>query len=309
MGVRARRLLARSAKALSVFGAIATVARFWPSDRWVAFSIFAYAPSPFLLLCGLLCLFLLRKHSFFWIALNIVLAVAQLTHLCIDNHNFFAYRAQQPRTLRVFLWNVWGSRMGKEHIAGVMGGLQPEIICLNEPKKNPALDADPEYGRMLGGAWNQWSYANMLILSRNPIQQLDVIHVYGVEALHAAVESKPPITLLFLDVYARIGVDRMRAFRELSKKIPSLHAKPDVILGDMNTPSYSVSLRFFADDGYAEAYETSGQGTGYSWPSIFPMMRIDHIFAGSNLNIVRMESGDTSLSDHRWQLVDLKLKE
>lgn len=73
--------------------------------------------------------------------------------------------------------------------------------------------------------------------------------------------------------------------------------KPVIVAGDFNTPELSRepydSLR-----GLTDAFDQTGVGFGYTYPSKLPFLRIDRIFVGRGLRAVRFQIGDTQASDH-----------
>lgn len=92
-------------------------------------------------------------------------------------------------------------------------------------------------------------------------------------------------------------------------------ARPQVLLGDFNTPT---SSSMYADvwNGYRSAFDSAGFGYGYTapcntsslWPHNTPWLRIDHILCDSSWKIHECGIGDSDGSDHRliWARVSLR---
>lgn len=75
---------------------------------------------------------------------------------------------------------------------------------------------------------------------------------------------------------------------------------PDLILGDLNTPRGSGSLRALTGD-LRGAYDQAGSGGCATWPYRFPLWHIDQMFAASWLRAVRYSDIDLGGGTHRAQ--------
>jgi vancomycin resistance protein VanJ len=80
---------------------------------------------------------------------------------------------------------------------------------------------------------------------------------------------------------------------------------PVILAGDTNLPQLSAALSELAQfqDGFAEV----GSGFGYTFPTKFPWMRIDRIFASEQLRFLDFEVGATRASDHHCVVATLEL--
>jgi endonuclease/exonuclease/phosphatase family metal-dependent hydrolase len=75
--------------------------------------------------------------------------------------------------------------------------------------------------------------------------------------------------------------------------------------GDQNPPASAFSLRETFSHDYFDCYFLKGHGLGYTWPSWFPISRIDQMYTQKNLRIFRYESLSSQLSDHRMHWIDI----
>lgn len=82
-------------------------------------------------------------------------------------------------------------------------------------------------------------------------------------------------------------------------------AAPDLIVGDLNIPRGSWSLRGLLPEGFRDAFDDAGRGRAGTWPARFPIWQIDHLFVGPGWRAVRYEQVDTGRGDHRVQVGDL----
>ena len=83
--------------------------------------------------------------------------------------------------------------------------------------------------------------------------------------------------------------------------------QPDVVVGDFNAPRRSRALQP-APEGYAHAYESSGSGWSYTWPSLLPVLAIDQCLIGPRISPGRYRLGTSLLSDHRIQKLTFDLR-
>jgi len=80
---------------------------------------------------------------------------------------------------------------------------------------------------------------------------------------------------------------------------------PVILAGDTNLPQLSGALAELTQfqDGFAEV----GSGFGYTFPTKFPWMRIDRIFASEQLRFLDFEVGAMRASDHHCVVATLEL--
>jgi endonuclease/exonuclease/phosphatase family metal-dependent hydrolase len=213
------------------------------------------------------------------------------------------------QSLRIFQWNVWGSRHGVSRIAAVVAGQKPDVICLNEPKYSRREIEFPDYTKYLGGKWYQSGERNVLLLSRFPIRQIQTLHDLGSDGLFFSLETEPPLSLFVVDVAANTEVFRRKVFEFFRKDLQQKSVFPEIILGDLNTPVQSFSIQSTLGEWYKDSYEIAGAGLGYTWPVWIPMMRIDSILVRHPDRVLRHQSGSSFLSDHLWEWIDYRKKE
>ncbi|MGC4093532.1 MAG: endonuclease/exonuclease/phosphatase family protein [Polyangiaceae bacterium] len=83
---------------------------------------------------------------------------------------------------------------------------------------------------------------------------------------------------------------------------------PVIIAGDTNLPGLSpVLAELFGK--YQDGFVAAGSGFGYSFPSRWPFMRIDRIFAGPELAFTHFETDCGDDSDHQCVVADIERRE
>jgi endonuclease/exonuclease/phosphatase family metal-dependent hydrolase len=293
---------------LVLWGSLITLfARFWPSDRWPLTAVLAYTPSFLILIAGLLNFTLIRTStagSFRIVRhLNWLLIVAAFLLLVADNRQFF--RSTNPASsnhkLRILHWNVWGSRNGFRKISEEIRKHQPSIVFLSEPILHPFNEPYPDYQHTLGGTWYAWGKGNLLILSKYQFERKETLNDPVLKGMYVTVTANQTFHLLFVDLDPDLRNSRPEAFRILALQ----KWKPDVILGDLNTPAAAFSLKETFSRDYSDSYDLAGHGLSYTWPSWFPIARIDQIYVRKGLQISLYAAHSSRLSDHRMHWIEI----
>lgn len=84
--------------------------------------------------------------------------------------------------------------------------------------------------------------------------------------------------------------------------------KPDIILGDFNTPRGSRSLKSLTGDLY-HAYDRAGHGLMFTWDRERPLVAIDHIFVNPSFDVVKYESWDLGRGRHLAQIAEIVVRD
>jgi vancomycin resistance protein VanJ len=102
----------------------------------------------------------------------------------------------------------------------------------------------------------------------------------------------------------------LRARREQAEELSEWlrpGAEPLLLAGDFNTPPrgrvYGLLRRSLGD-----CFADSAWGWGYTYPSRFPLLRIDYLFRSRHWQTVRCEVGGEAGSDHRPVFAELALR-
>ncbi|GAB4385990.1 MAG: hypothetical protein Kow0022_13820 [Phycisphaerales bacterium] len=80
--------------------------------------------------------------------------------------------------------------------------------------------------------------------------------------------------------------------------------KPDVVVGDFNTPRGSASLKILIGDRQ-NAWKAQGRGFGYTWPRERALLAIDQCFVGPALRVRGFRTLDPGMGRHRLLVADL----
>jgi vancomycin resistance protein VanJ len=280
---------------LGLVGAgLVRAARLGPSDRWLLTGLASYVPPLGTLAVATLGAWLLRRVPGRgpWLLAAALVAGASTLAAAAGNARLFAPVAPADGAgVRILHWNV--SRHAR--VVPRLRALEADVVALNEAEGLPRA--------AMGEGWHHWEAPTFVLASRYPLERRRVWHGRHAHALHAAVRSEPPLSILLVDVAPRMSNGRWRSLGALAAELPAFDPAPDLIVGDLNTPPHAASFGLLLDAGYAEVYRAHGAGPGYTWPSYLPLMRIDHVLVRTGVRVLAHESGFWWGSDHRWQRV------
>ena len=98
----------------------------------------------------------------------------------------------------------------------------------------------------------------------------------------------------------RIALDRIHTVAESKPK-------PALVLGDFNTPHTSILFGRLRRS-FRHAFEESGRGLITTWPSLLPVLALDHIWLSEGLTSVRTSVQRTWHSDHALVVADISVE-
>jgi len=296
--------------ALTIFFFVTALTKIWPSDRYPGIALLSYVPSPILFAVGGLLVLFQKRGLKAGRVLALILVVVSAFFIARENKHLFRSTKEIAGTshtkIRILHWNVWQGTMGPEKIAKEMQEQHPDVICLNEPRLDVTWQMPP-YAKLMGNSWYEASHANLLILSRFPIQKLEGFGWVGIQGMRVMIQSSKPLYILLIDVRSSPLLFRTTILKALARNLKSWDPPPDIVTGDFNTPKGSYSFESLEKE-YGEGYNIAGSGLAYTWVSWIPFMKIDFIFARNPSSILKYQDGYTILSDHRWQWMDYQLR-
>jgi len=128
-----------------------------------------------------------------------------------------------------------------------------------------------------------------------------VLDVDGREVAVYGIHLFPPFT-------SRVAFMK----RQLEALLSALREekRPVIVAGDFNFTARSRMHARICELGLADAHDAAGHGRGATWPnlgplSVFPKIRIDHVFTSRGLSAIRCVAGAGQGSDHRPVIVDV----
>lgn len=201
--------------------------------------------------------------------------------------------------LRVVHWNV-SSRLRSPGAIDVLVAQHPDLIVLSEAGPVAGIE---QLMTTLGPDWHREHFAGLAVLSRDPLRLGET----SLERRRTMVKSVfwersgQTIHVLVVDLPSELNVARDPLLREINQIIE--RHQPDIVVGDFNAPRRSRQLARLPA-GYRQAFDVVGHGCGYTWPSLAPVLAIDHLIVGPRIIPVRYDLGTSLVSDHRFQVFD-----
>ncbi len=223
-------------------------------------------------------------------------------------------------SIRVVTFNCHSGRNLDLHLAPYL----PDIIFLQEIRSG--YHAKKLVEKLFNGQGDYRHYArrSCAVIVRGKIAhylevpgtrcQLVTARLHnGVEVQLMNVHLSPATTNLRLwrrDCWRAHYHNRLRRRTELAYQLAVLKQKtpafrlPTIIAGDFNAPANDASYDLFGGN-FVDTFASVGSGWGNSYPSTFPIVRIDHIFSTTDLIPERCAAITIPGSDHRMIVADI----
>jgi endonuclease/exonuclease/phosphatase family metal-dependent hydrolase len=231
-------------------------------------------------------------------------------------------------TVRLVGYNVRSMRDDPEAIARILRGLRPDILCVQEA---------PRFGRWRRGRNLLASGAGLAPVVGERAAGLELCtgpHVMVLHREHHLLAREPGLhrrglALAVLEIggarliAASVHLDlasapRLRHVEELVARLERVHAEfraPVVVAGDVNEEPGGAAWGLLAGH-FRDAYAAAPHGQAMTFSSSRPRRRIDGVFAGPGIEVVRCGVPDDPelladyprATDHRPVLAELRLK-
>lgn len=298
-------------------------------ERWWVTTWALYLPQPLFLAPSLLLMalaLLLRR----WRALAGQAAVALLGMVLLFSG---AYRLSAPPRrgdLRVMTWNVEGLQGDPEGVLAAIRQEAPDALLVEEISFVRGPDPVPWLSQHLPG-WSEVHGRDVAIFSPHPLGPatrhwlgpVGMNRADGRIGLEASVQVQGRgvdlIVVHFSTALPRPARERAwhhpRHNMEIAAAVRAEQTdrlaavvrragRPLVVGGDFNSPPGSYAERRMSSL-LESAFAAGGSGFGWSFPSPFPVLRIDHLFASRDLRVLDCRVLPLRASDHRPVVADL----
>jgi vancomycin resistance protein VanJ len=315
----------------------------WVGERWWVTGVAMYLPRLLLAIpLGVLVPLLLALQLRRWLWTQLIASLLLLFPLM-----GFVMPSPRANTvgptLRVMSYNVHECLGGFDALAARIQQYSPDVVLLQEtcnhsepfierlrrthrlvrvdgqfllasrfplsarPERDPLRRANPEY------MYNSIRYelatplGSIAFYSVHPISPRRALYAVGAIGIRSSIRAGNLLHGGSAQFVARQNYEA----RELQLTAAAARAMTDpapvVVCGDTNSPGLSPMLeRLFGD--YQDGFDRAGWGFGYTFPSRYPWMRIDRIFAGRKLRFTNFLTGCGRESDHRCVVAELTLE-
>ena len=326
--VRARALIERRRRISSGLILLGLAERFIGEGWWLT-TLLTYVPQCVFLIPGLLLLpFALgkrRRRALAW------LGGALLVYLLLDGWHLSLPAAPRtsPETSIVLLtYNIESGTQGVDGLAAAIRSVSPDVVCLQEASAAFTLrDPMPRLQRLLP-EWHFALYADTAIGVRGgtidsqealrfPVPgsfraaQLVKVTLKG---RHITLATTHLATAMHGETLTRnrrgmpTYLERTAAVRRI--QLDALLARTDtvrgplILCGDFNTPPRGVEYARLTGR-FTDAFAAVGNGFGWSFSTVHPLLRIDYVWCGKGVRPVEARILDWKHSDHRPVLATL----
>ncbi len=241
-------------------------------------------------------------------------------------------REKTAPTIRILTYNVQRAERGTQGLIRTIKNQRPNIVCLQESQRSsPNGSRSP--GDVLQREFRGWKSAragDVMTLSRFPLASWRSYPLRGRRRILETTWSTPHGQIRVLNVHVATSYPRQRRarrglWRRLSQVArdsqPSAQARLDqiaplfravaagnpqiplVVAGDFNTPPRGLFYRALTSK-LEDSWARNGCGTGHTFPSRLPMLRIDYIFE-RGAKSKRAFVPDSHASDHLPLVADV----
>jgi endonuclease/exonuclease/phosphatase family metal-dependent hydrolase len=219
------------------------------------------------------------------------------------------FRSAAPESaeagFRVLFWNVGRGRGGWERIVEEIRSADADVIGLVEAAYHYP-DPVSYWRRQLPGYVVHVAGSGLVILTRGELLESDLF-VIGERSRCVTVDlivDARRLRVVLVDLDANPFLHRGRLLERVEEIAGLFPEMPTLILGDFNTPGGSVwfgGLR----SSYVNVFERAGRGMLPTWPSVLPILTLDHIWLSPHLQPVSAEKKTSLVSDHSRLWCDL----
>jgi vancomycin resistance protein VanJ len=240
-----------------------------------------------------------------------------------------------PR-VRVLAYNIRSGTLGFEKIAAQVEAFRPDVVVFSEAIGWGREEELREELRERFPGWEHVQGGDVYIASRWPLVKRESMPLRPLDEGVESYRQRHKVRATFEAPFGRfhvVGVhfrtaihgqtllnqrhrvaDYMRATgairREQARDVLSLVREldgPVILAGDFNTPPSGLIYRRLTGP-LEDAFARSGWGWGYTYPSRFPLLRIDYVFHSPHWETVEARVGEQPGSDHRPVFAELALR-
>jgi endonuclease/exonuclease/phosphatase (EEP) superfamily protein YafD len=222
----------------------------------------------------------------------------------------FVWAGSRPGSgdpLRVVLWNLSRPSVTDTSFVPLLQEAEAQIMLLAESGAATAVRQRfwqshfPDYHVSL-------LPRQMTLLSRYPIGNVrsTTVDVLTEVAEYDLVLPGGALSMVAVDVASAHCSRRRYSFERINAIVRSKHG-PVLVVGDFNTPHTSLLFDELRRS-FRHAFEESGRGLITTWPSLFPVLALDHIWLSEGLAPVRTVLRRTLHSDHALLITDIAIE-
>ena len=305
---------------LTIIAVIASMAAIWPASCW-ACDLATHFRFFFVLLSIIMLLIQLFQKRWFWIIPCLLILGLNIGAV----FPFYTMQAPKPKgeklaQFSILQFNLYVKNTNIDNVIKTLKDKNADVVALEEveyhwPKvlTNAGIDKLYPYKAFIPGSGN-YLYSKFPIVKtiNNQINkqkgrfgqecfveatlniQNNRVHVFVVHTMTPTLPS-----------YLALQQDNLKRLADRVKLLPQ--GEPIILVGDFNTSPFSLEYqKLIKDTGLQDSQQ--GKGLQPSWPSIFPIIPIDHVLLSKNIQVLNRSIGPfVPFSDHLPVKADLQL--
>lgn len=209
----------------------------------------------------------------------------------------------QATTLELVHWNVFRNYLPWTAKIRRLRELEADIYVLNEL---PRQVTRGNWALKLGPGFN-YAFGDLMVVGcRGTVKAQSFQAGDGLQILKTVCRiDGRDLHIWAVDVVANPLQWRNPILKRLTAQIEA--ERPDFVVGDMNTPRRASPLQDLPAP-YVHAYDVAGTGLPYTWPTPFPVIDLDQLVLGPDIDAARLDYRSTPVSDHRLQVLRFRVR-
>lgn len=297
------RLLSRLRLPLACLLLLSSFMHAGPRDSWVPLQVFFYGmPLPLLMAGWIMLGFLCRGKRAIQAGCAIVALGCGISWWKASFRTPAQAAENQLATIRMLSWNMAHKALPSADLGTFLAKDAPDIVGLVEvglrhSDPNPLVDILPA-GYMVQKLDN-----GMAIVARGTLKIVEQVVLASTSKFaHLEVEVKGVTWQVFIVDGASRPINSRKDV--LTRILADVRGQShSVIMGDFNTPAESCHFVPWRSELH-HAFDEAGQGFRETWPSLLPVLTIDHIWTSKDTRPLHAEKRWLASSDHAALLAD-----
>ncbi len=302
---------------------------------WSTFAAYMPTAAHLVLPLAALALALFRRHR--------VAALISILSLALAAGPIAGGKLPDPRRasqgglrVRVLSWNILGAESGFAPLRAEIERCRPDIVSFSESR---GWSREQELAGELAETFRGWSVRNagdVFLATRFPTIASGQVPLGSPTGAVSFPLDRPMAWIRFRlgDTECRVGgihfylgqtgLPRPSSLHEVPQYGRSIAAvryaqsqvvagwmaadpAPSLVTGDFNTPPFGRCHELLTAHAQ-DAFEVAGSGWGFSFPTVFPVWRIDWVLATPHWRVLTCETGRARGSDHLPVFAELELR-
>jgi len=242
-----------------------------------------------------------RLKRFWFIGVCLIFPLIQV--MLLEN-NWLPREKKVDDVLTLVHWNVAWGKAGVDILKKALKSKPADIYVISEPPKKLAFE---EFMKVFGKDYQfLFRYKLMIVFKGQSLSSSWALSKPGVMVWkHTMLVRGARLKFFVVDVRSDPLFDRTSAMTHLFSLMRK--HKPDLIVGDLNTPRRFVK-GLSLPIGYQHAYDQVGRGWSYTWPVGFSVLGLDQLIISNKVQASSYKLYSFAGSDHRLQEFKFAIK-